>query len=631
MSDDETGKGEAEDTPRKKKWTPGVDPKKETAPSKRPRDRPEVPTRGEKWLPGIAPERAPREAPPTETPEAEKPPAPEGREGRPKWAPAHRPGEETTPTPGPKEDQTAEGLKRFQVTFDKDAVRKIIEKHFEVYDERDAFPGLGASVLTGYYIMGPPEDVEKRYPDLLDDLRALDDQLVPMLRVDQGETVIVIVRRPKREQKLPRLQIVLLLATFLSLVFSGSLAWAAYGGSADILDMLEWDNIVSGTWSFALPILFVLVVWELGRRIAGKRHRMQLGFPFFIPVPPLLFFPAVGTFGALSSERDPWPDRRAMFDVATAGPIAGFLAALPVVIIGLLLTNAVAVPVPDGHDLHLEVESPDGTLWEKDRVVLPTGNETEDENLTALIEKDDPERGTGHGGNVTWTYRVTLNETHVGDWVARAQSVGATGNPLSYSLNASLVANDTWQRLDNTTGSLGPGNATSITFQITEAMATNGTDLVVVLEYTIPDATTVALGESPVFGFLNELIVGDNPYVIHPMALAGWTALFVIGINLIPAGRFDGGLAARAVLGDRMKWLAYLSVGALFVLSFRYIGWTYLVLFILLFVGIQHTAPLNDAHHLDRKRKVWAVILLLLLLATFVWVPVAQPWFAAFA
>ncbi len=94
--------------------------------------------------------------------------------------------------------------------------------------------------------------------------------------------------------------------------------------------------------SFSISLLFILTCHEFGHYIACRLYGVDATLPFFIPLPPLLG-PA-GTLGAFIKIVSPMPSRRAVFDIGVAGPIAGFIALIPIAIIGLLTAKA-ALPV----------------------------------------------------------------------------------------------------------------------------------------------------------------------------------------------------------------------------------------------------------------------------------------------
>ena len=85
---------------------------------------------------------------------------------------------------------------------------------------------------------------------------------------------------------------------------------------------------------FSLSLLAILTAHESGHYVACRLYGVDATLPYFIPLPPLLG-PA-GTFGAFIKIVSPLPSRRATFDIGVAGPIAGFIVLIPVLIIGLL-------------------------------------------------------------------------------------------------------------------------------------------------------------------------------------------------------------------------------------------------------------------------------------------------------
>lgn len=81
---------------------------------------------------------------------------------------------------------------------------------------------------------------------------------------------------------------------------------------------------------YALAVLAILIAHEMGHFLACRYYRIPASLPYFLPGPPLL-----GTFGAFIRIRGVIPSRKALFDVGIAGPIAGFVVALPFVLVGM--------------------------------------------------------------------------------------------------------------------------------------------------------------------------------------------------------------------------------------------------------------------------------------------------------
>jgi membrane-associated protease RseP (regulator of RpoE activity) len=92
---------------------------------------------------------------------------------------------------------------------------------------------------------------------------------------------------------------------------------------------------------FSLSLLAILTAHEFGHYIACRRYNVAATLPFFIPAPPLFL---AGTFGAFIKIKSPIPSRRALFDVGVAGPLAGFVVAIPIAILGVLLSHPASSP-----------------------------------------------------------------------------------------------------------------------------------------------------------------------------------------------------------------------------------------------------------------------------------------------
>ncbi len=109
----------------------------------------------------------------------------------------------------------------------------------------------------------------------------------------------------------------------------------------------SWSTLASGL-PYALALMAILGLHELGHYLTARRYRIQATLPYFIPVVPISIFP-YGTFGAFIQIRSPIPNRRALFDVGIAGPLSGFVVALPLLLWGL--ANSELVPQPQKPDI----------------------------------------------------------------------------------------------------------------------------------------------------------------------------------------------------------------------------------------------------------------------------------------
>lgn len=116
--------------------------------------------------------------------------------------------------------------------------------------------------------------------------------------------------------------------------------YAVLVGDAVTKLVTDWDYLSYGL-SFSLSLLFILISHEMGHYIACRIYRVDATLPYFIPTPPMIG-PA-GTFGAFIRILSPMPSRKAVFDIGVAGPIAGFIALIPIAIIGIA-TMQMATP-----------------------------------------------------------------------------------------------------------------------------------------------------------------------------------------------------------------------------------------------------------------------------------------------
>lgn len=87
---------------------------------------------------------------------------------------------------------------------------------------------------------------------------------------------------------------------------------------------------------FALTLMGILLAHELGHFFACRHYRINATYPYFIPAPTL-----IGTLGAFIRIRSPIFNRRALFDMALAGPLVGFLIAVPALAIAILLSKVI--------------------------------------------------------------------------------------------------------------------------------------------------------------------------------------------------------------------------------------------------------------------------------------------------
>jgi membrane-associated protease RseP (regulator of RpoE activity) len=127
-------------------------------------------------------------------------------------------------------------------------------------------------------------------------------------------------------RKRPWPNIILFVLTFATTTLAG----AIQTGVNPIAD--PWQ-ITSGL-PFALTLMTILLVHEMGHYVLARYHGVRATLPYFIPAPSL-----IGTLGAFIKMESPPENRRSLFDVGIAGPLAGLALAIPAVIVGLRLST----------------------------------------------------------------------------------------------------------------------------------------------------------------------------------------------------------------------------------------------------------------------------------------------------
>jgi membrane-associated protease RseP (regulator of RpoE activity) len=144
----------------------------------------------------------------------------------------------------------------------------------------------------------------------------------------------------------PRTSTALHVALFLATV--ATTLWAGYQLSPLAARAPSVPDVIVGGLPFAASLVAILFCHEMGHYLVARRHGVYATLPYFIPVP----FGA-GTLGAVIRMRSQIPSRRATLDIAAAGPIAGFVVAVPLLLWGLAHSEVRAVSSgPIGSALH---------------------------------------------------------------------------------------------------------------------------------------------------------------------------------------------------------------------------------------------------------------------------------------
>ncbi|HMB50097.1 site-2 protease family protein [Natronoarchaeum rubrum] len=147
---------------------------------------------------------------------------------------------------------------------------------------------------------------------------------------ESGETVLVAEPSDSESSGVPWTNVALFLATAVSTLLVGA-AWYRIDLTSDPLAVLR-------AWPFAAAVLGVFGVHEMGHYVMSRYHGVRASLPYFIPVPTLF-----GTMGAVIKMKGRMPDRKALFDIGVAGPLAGLVATVVVTVVGLQLDPVTTV------------------------------------------------------------------------------------------------------------------------------------------------------------------------------------------------------------------------------------------------------------------------------------------------
>ena len=235
----------------------------------------------------------------------------------------------------------------FETTMDLEFLKKQVGQRFPFYDMKYSMN------TVAFYCRIDESTLEDNFDSLRRSLK--EKNYVPMLRYEKGEHLIYIIKKTQKKEKPIWINLILLIATVITTSLTGSILYLGYYDVWNISDpmiIFELENLSQGILLFAFPLLSILFVHEMGHYFISKKHGIGASLPFFMPIPPILPSFNIGTFGALISSRDPMPDKKALFDVGIAGPIAGFIIALPVTIIGIAISETVLVEsIPSGQPI----------------------------------------------------------------------------------------------------------------------------------------------------------------------------------------------------------------------------------------------------------------------------------------
>ncbi len=170
----------------------------------------------------------------------------------------------------------------------------------------------------------PPEEAYRRIRSRVEDVG-----YTPYMRCDGDRYEVSAVPGViPYAQPNAMINLALFIATVVSVIFTGGL-------TADGYDL--GNGLMFGT-----SLLGILGVHEAGHYIVGRMRGARVSLPYFIPLPAPFSF--IGTLGAVIVQREPFENRRTLLEIAIAGPLAGFIVAVPLFVLGVWLSHVEPLP-----------------------------------------------------------------------------------------------------------------------------------------------------------------------------------------------------------------------------------------------------------------------------------------------
>lgn len=224
-----------------------------------------------------------------------------------------------------------------------ETLNHLVARVFRIEDVTSLDPLQQPGFLMRYRGHFLNEDTASAYDHLADSLTQY--RISPHFRLEDGRQVIYLA--PKQPDPAPEkisTNIILFVLTVLSVMLSGAQVEGPIPEDPMAQLLLLARSIFTG-WPFALSLLGILLAHELGHYFMSRYHKTPATLPYFIPFP----LSPLGTMGAAILMRGIPKNKRVLFDIGVAGPIAGLVIAIPVLLYGLSLSTLGTIePNPNG-------------------------------------------------------------------------------------------------------------------------------------------------------------------------------------------------------------------------------------------------------------------------------------------
>jgi membrane-associated protease RseP (regulator of RpoE activity) len=225
---------------------------------------------------------------------------------------------------------------------------------FSVQDVTLGIPGQPEAIRLRGHLQAPSDEA---YPQIAARFREMG--YTAVLRHDEESNLHVLLAvpgvMPQEGRSRIWLNALLFVLTVLSTLFVGVSYSDLVLPEGEFVQQLIWllAHLWLG-WPFALSLMTILTGHELGHYFAGRYYKVPVSLPYFIPMP----VPPLGTMGAFIVMQGRSINRRQMLTVGAAGPLVGFVLAVPILILGLTLSTVEPMtPLEPGQSVFLEGNS----------------------------------------------------------------------------------------------------------------------------------------------------------------------------------------------------------------------------------------------------------------------------------
>ena len=241
-------------------------------------------------------------------------------------------------------------MNKIQPVLDFDALQKLVDRVFQIDDITIGDPKK--DYILRYRGMLKVKDSEEAYDDLARELKPLG--ITPLFRWEGERHVIILIPGlPEMKRSNPWVNLVLFIVTLLSVLLTGAL-YGMQEMPPDGTGIGGWAILlIRSGWPFAVSMLAILGAHEFGHYFMGRRHGVHVTLPYFIPLPLVSPF---GTMGAFINMKEIPRNRKVLLDIGIAGPLAGMVVAIPVLFLGLSLSELDVLPLSTAADTMFQME-----------------------------------------------------------------------------------------------------------------------------------------------------------------------------------------------------------------------------------------------------------------------------------